>query len=87
MKSTKDDNKETMKTLPSFLHVCSKWDILPSVPFQEQLTILVGYLYFFPTFLAGPVFEYKDYVRWVEVGVKQELEKTTGKFHTGILLE
>jgi D-alanyl-lipoteichoic acid acyltransferase DltB (MBOAT superfamily) len=27
-----------------------------------------GFIFFSPTYLAGPAFEYKDYVYWMKVG-------------------
>ncbi|KAF0700817.1 Aste57867_8668 [Aphanomyces stellatus] len=32
---------------------------------KPSLLALFGYIYFYPTFLAGPVFEFNDYVAWV----------------------
>lgn len=26
-----------------------------------------GFIFFFPTYLAGPAFEYKDYIKWMKV--------------------
>ncbi|DAZ96268.1 TPA: hypothetical protein N0F65_008301 [Lagenidium giganteum] len=36
---------------------------------QQELPALIpylGFVFFFPTYLAGPAFEYKDYVNWIK---------------------
>lgn len=36
---------------------------------MEILVLAAGFIFFFPTYLAGPAFEYKDYIYWMKVSL------------------
>lgn len=43
-----------------------------------------GFIFFFPTYLAGPAFEYNDYIKWMQVRTRPTNDKAAQAFQASL---